>query len=89
MTPITKETAVAPDFAGKTAPITGAGRGIGQAIALGLADAGAGLILVARSAGQLAETRARLLARGARADRIRVVPANLGRSSPAGQHGPR
>ena len=35
MTPTTKETAVAPDFAGKTALITGAGHSIGQAIALG------------------------------------------------------
>jgi NAD(P)-dependent dehydrogenase (short-subunit alcohol dehydrogenase family) len=33
---------VAAVFAGKTAPITGAGRGIGRAIALELADAGAG-----------------------------------------------
>jgi NAD(P)-dependent dehydrogenase (short-subunit alcohol dehydrogenase family) len=38
------ETVVATGFAGKTALITGAGRGIGRAIALGLADAGAGLI---------------------------------------------
>lgn len=32
------------DFAGKTALITGAGRGIGRAITLALADAGAGVI---------------------------------------------
>jgi NAD(P)-dependent dehydrogenase (short-subunit alcohol dehydrogenase family) len=69
---------VATVFAGKTALITGAGRGIGRAIALGLADAGAGLILLARSAGQLAETRAMLLDRGAEAARIRVVAADLG-----------
>jgi len=48
---------VAGSVACKTALITGAGRDIGRAIALGLADAAAGLILVARSAGQLAETR--------------------------------
>jgi NAD(P)-dependent dehydrogenase (short-subunit alcohol dehydrogenase family) len=72
------ETTVAPDFAGKTALITGAGRGIGRAIALGLADAGAGLILLARSAGQLDETRAMLLHRGAEAARIHVVVADLG-----------
>ena len=69
---------MATDFAGKTALITGAGRGIGRAIALGLADAGAGLILLARSAEQLDETRAMLLHRGAEAARIRVVPADLG-----------
>lgn len=65
-------------FAGKTALITGAGRGIGRAVALGLADTGASLILLARSAGQLAETRAMLLARGAAAGQIRVLPADLG-----------
>ena len=69
---------MAPDFAGKTALITGAGRGIGRAIALGLADAGAGLILLARSPGQLDEARALLLDRGAEAARIRVIPADLG-----------
>ena len=69
---------MATGFAGKTALITGAGRGIGRAIALGLADAGAGLILLARSAGQLDETRTMLLGRGAEAARIRVFAADLG-----------
>ena len=66
------------DFAGKTALITGAGRGIGRAIALGLADAGAELILVARSVGQLAQTQAVLYGRGASAGQVRVVAADLG-----------
>jgi NAD(P)-dependent dehydrogenase (short-subunit alcohol dehydrogenase family) len=66
------------DFAGKTALITGAGRGIGRAVALGLADAGAGLILVARSADQLAQTQAILRGRGAPAGQARIVPADLG-----------
>jgi short-subunit dehydrogenase len=50
---------------GKTALITGAGRGIGAAIATGLAKAGADVILLARTADQLDETanaiRARVL----------------------------
>jgi NAD(P)-dependent dehydrogenase (short-subunit alcohol dehydrogenase family) len=35
---------VATDFAGKTALITGAGRGIGRAVALGLGGAGSRVI---------------------------------------------
>jgi NAD(P)-dependent dehydrogenase (short-subunit alcohol dehydrogenase family) len=73
-----KETVVVTDLGGKTALITGAGRGIGRAVALGLADAGAALILVARSTGQLARAQAILLGRGAAAGRIRVIPADLG-----------
>ena len=66
------------DFAGRTALITGAGRGIGRAVALGLADAGASLILVARSASQLSETRDLVIARGARPGQVRIVAADLG-----------
>jgi NAD(P)-dependent dehydrogenase (short-subunit alcohol dehydrogenase family) len=73
-----KETVMTSDFTGKTALITGAGRGIGRAVALGLADAGAGLILLARSADQLAETQAMVLGRGAAAGRVRIIPADLG-----------
>jgi NAD(P)-dependent dehydrogenase (short-subunit alcohol dehydrogenase family) len=73
-----KETVMTSDFTGKTALITGAGRGIGRAVALGLADAGAGLILLARSADQLAETQAMMLGRGAAAERVRIIPADLG-----------
>ena len=68
---------MATDFAGKTALITGAGRGIGRAIALGLADAGAGVVLLARTAGQLEETSGLLRERGVPAGRISVVPADL------------
>jgi NAD(P)-dependent dehydrogenase (short-subunit alcohol dehydrogenase family) len=68
---------VAADFAGKTALITGAGRGIGRAIALGLGGAGARVVLVARTEGQLDETRALLLEQGVPARQVRVVPADL------------
>jgi NAD(P)-dependent dehydrogenase (short-subunit alcohol dehydrogenase family) len=67
---------VAADLAGKTALITGAGRGIGRAVALGLGSAGARLVLLARTAGQLEETRA-LLDQDVPAQRIQVVPADL------------
>jgi NAD(P)-dependent dehydrogenase (short-subunit alcohol dehydrogenase family) len=73
-----KEIVVTTDFSGKTALITGAGRGIGRAVALGLDAAGAGLILIARSADELAETQATLIGREAAADRVRIIPADLG-----------
>ena len=68
---------MAADFAGKTALITGAGRGIGRAIALGLGGAGARVILLARTEGQLDETRALLLKQGVPAQQVRVVSADL------------
>jgi NAD(P)-dependent dehydrogenase (short-subunit alcohol dehydrogenase family) len=68
---------VAADFAGKTALITGAGRGIGRAVAVGLAGAGARVILLARTAAQLDETRALLRERGVPAGRISLAPADL------------
>jgi NAD(P)-dependent dehydrogenase (short-subunit alcohol dehydrogenase family) len=72
-----KEIAVATDFTGKTALITGAGRGIGRSVALGLAGAGARVVLLARTAAQLEETRALLRERGVDAGRISVVRADL------------
>jgi NAD(P)-dependent dehydrogenase (short-subunit alcohol dehydrogenase family) len=69
-----KETSVAADFAGKTALITGAGRGIGRAIALGLAAAGAHVILLARTAGQLDETRVLLHEQGVPAPLVPDCP---------------
>ncbi|MGB8403121.1 MAG: SDR family oxidoreductase [Mycobacterium sp.] len=61
-------------FSDKTALVTGAGRGIGRAVALGLASAGADLALLARSQPELDEVAERAKALGARAV---VVPTDL------------
>lgn len=55
---------------GKTAIVTGASRGLGQAIAVGLAEAGADLALVHRS--DASETRQRIEALGRRCVTIRA-----------------
>ena len=68
---------MATDFAGKTALITGAGRGIGRAVALGLGAAGGRVVLLARTTAQLDETRALLRERGVPVGRVSVLPADL------------
>ena len=52
---------------GKVAIVTGAGRGIGKAIALGLADAGADVVVAARTAGDVEATAGEIIARGRKA----------------------
>ena len=51
----------------KVAIVTGAGRGIGKAIALGLADAGADVVVAARTAGDIEATADEIIARGRKA----------------------
>lgn len=55
------------DLTGKRALVTGAGRGIGRAIAEGLAEAGAQVTLCARSRDEIEAACAELAARGLRA----------------------
>lgn len=62
-------------FEGRTALVTGAGRGIGRAIALGLATDGAQVALLARSDDQLAEVAAAVRVTGGIA---LVVPTDVG-----------
>ena len=60
---------------GKVAVVTGASRGFGRAIALGLADAGADIVLAARTESSLNEVAAEIEAKGRRA---LAVPADMG-----------
>jgi NAD(P)-dependent dehydrogenase (short-subunit alcohol dehydrogenase family) len=54
-------------LAGRVAVVTGAGRGIGKAIALGLADAGADVVVAARTASDIEATASEVTAKGRKA----------------------
>lgn len=62
------------DLSGRRALVTGAGRGIGEGCALGLAEAGADLVLVSRSREELEQVAERAEAMGRHA---RVVPCDV------------
>ena len=55
------------DLSGKVAAITGGSRGLGEAMAVGLAEAGATLALIARDEGKLQGVKARIEAAGGKA----------------------
>jgi NAD(P)-dependent dehydrogenase (short-subunit alcohol dehydrogenase family) len=59
-----------PELAGRIALVTGGGRGIGRAVALSLASAGADVAITARSSEELEETAAAIRATGRRAQAI-------------------
>lgn len=54
-------------LAGEVAVVTGAGRGIGRAVAIRLAEEGASVVVTARSADQIADTASVITAAGGRA----------------------
>jgi 3-oxoacyl-[acyl-carrier protein] reductase len=70
------------ELTGRSAFVTGAGRGIGRAVATSLAAAGADVVLVARSPGELEETSRQVTALGRR---TMTVPADVARRQEVGR----
>ena len=68
---------MAGSLAGRTALVTGAGRGIGRAIAIGLAQAGADVLVTARSADEVAYTVAAIEAAAPGAGKARMMTADI------------
>ncbi|NEN07798.1 SDR family oxidoreductase [Diaminobutyricibacter tongyongensis] len=67
-------------LSGRTALVTGAGRGIGRAIAMGLAEAGADLVLLGRTQEQLDDVTEAIRAHDGRATSVAAdlsLPASL------------
>ena len=62
------------DLTGKTAIVTGAGRGIGRAIATGLAASGAAVVIASRTADQLDAVAGEIRAKGGQ---VLTVPTDL------------
>ncbi len=71
------------DLSGRRALVTGASRGIGLALARGLAGAGAAVALNGRDPGRLAEAAATLRAEGAEVFEIPFDVAERGEAEPA------
>ncbi len=71
------------ELKGKTALITGGSRGIGLGIAARFLEAGANVMITSRTAADLAEAAAGLVAGGAAQDRVAWLAAHVGRPDEA------
>ncbi len=71
------------ELKGKTALITGGSRGIGLAMAARFAEAGANVMITSRTAGDLAEAAAGLVAGGAAEEQVAWVAAHVGKPEDA------
>ncbi|HEY1652115.1 MAG TPA: SDR family oxidoreductase [Acidimicrobiales bacterium] len=68
---------------GRTALVTGGSRGIGLAVAARFAEAGANVMIASRTADDLEEAAAGLVAGGADAEKVAWRPAHVGRPEDA------
>ncbi len=71
------------ELKGKTALITGGSRGIGLAMAARFVEAGANVMITSRTAGDLAEAAAGLVAGGAAEERVAWVAGHVGKPEDA------